>query len=156
MGAHLVAVHHDFDPKRFIAASAGTERGYGEYLTRQIDRPGMVLLVADEAGAVLGYAYAGLEGADYMALRGPAGVVYDLVVDPARRRQGIGPPSVGRRRRGASGARRAARRAVHRGSQRGGPGPVRERRLSSHDDRNDLGPARRGLIAASYGIVETV
>jgi ribosomal protein S18 acetylase RimI-like enzyme len=25
-----------------------------------------------------------------MALRGPAGVVYDLVVDPAHRRQGIG------------------------------------------------------------------
>ena len=31
-----------------------------------------------------------MEGNDYMALRGPAGVLYDLVVDPAHRRQGIG------------------------------------------------------------------
>ena len=30
------------------------------------------------AGEVLGYAYAGLEGSDYMALRGPAGALYDL------------------------------------------------------------------------------
>jgi ribosomal protein S18 acetylase RimI-like enzyme len=31
-----------------------------------------------------------MEGSDYMALRGPAGVVYDLVVEPGHRRQGIG------------------------------------------------------------------
>jgi ribosomal protein S18 acetylase RimI-like enzyme len=39
---------------------------------------------------VLGYAYAGVEGTDYMSLRGPAGAVYDVVVDPAYRRQGVG------------------------------------------------------------------
>jgi ribosomal protein S18 acetylase RimI-like enzyme len=39
---------------------------------------------------VLGYAYAGVEGTDYMSLRGPSGVVYDIVVDPAYRRQGVG------------------------------------------------------------------
>jgi ribosomal protein S18 acetylase RimI-like enzyme len=39
---------------------------------------------------VLGYTYAGVEGNDYMSLRGPAGVVYDLVVDPTRRKQGVG------------------------------------------------------------------
>ena len=38
----------------------------------------------------MGYTYAGLEGTDYMALRGPAGAIYDLVVDPDHRRQGIG------------------------------------------------------------------
>jgi ribosomal protein S18 acetylase RimI-like enzyme len=31
-----------------------------------------------------------MEGNDYMALRGPAGVLYDLVVDPDHRRQGVG------------------------------------------------------------------
>ena len=41
-------------------------------------------------GAVVGYVYAGVEGMDWMSLRGPAGVVHDLVVDPAHRRQGIG------------------------------------------------------------------
>ncbi len=39
---------------------------------------------------MVGYTYAGVEGTDYMSLRGPAGVVYDIVVDPAHRRQGIG------------------------------------------------------------------
>ena len=90
LGALLVALHHDFDPERFIAATSGTEQGYGGYLTSQLARPEVIVLVAEEAGAILGYAYAGIEGRDYMALRGPAGVVYDLIVDPARRRQGIG------------------------------------------------------------------
>jgi ribosomal protein S18 acetylase RimI-like enzyme len=39
---------------------------------------------------VIGYTYAGVEGNDYMALRGPAGVFYDIVVDPAHRQQGVG------------------------------------------------------------------
>jgi ribosomal protein S18 acetylase RimI-like enzyme len=48
------------------------------------------VLVAERDGEVLGYTYAGVEGTDYMALRGPAGVVYDVVVDPAQRRNGVG------------------------------------------------------------------
>ena len=50
----------------------------------------MVVLVAEREGEMVGYAFGGMEGNDYMALRGPAGVLYDLVVDPAHRRQGIG------------------------------------------------------------------
>jgi ribosomal protein S18 acetylase RimI-like enzyme len=90
LGALLVAAHHDFDPDRFIAATPGTEASYGRFLASELSRPDRFVLVAEEAGVVLGYAYAGLEGNDYMALRGPAGVVYDLVVDPARRREGLG------------------------------------------------------------------
>lgn len=90
LGAALVALHHEFDRERFISATAGTERAYGAFLGSQLERAGVIVLVAEEAGTVLGYTYAGLEGNDYMSLRGPAGLVYDLVVDPARRRQGIG------------------------------------------------------------------
>ena len=90
MGAQLVALHHDFDPERFIAPGPGTERGYGDYLASQLDRKEVVILVAENAGALLGYVYGALEGRDYMALRGAAGVIYDLIVDPDRRRQGIG------------------------------------------------------------------
>ena len=39
---------------------------------------------------MLGYTYAGVEGYDYMSLRGPAGVLYDIVVDPAHRGRGVG------------------------------------------------------------------
>ncbi|TFI57420.1 GNAT family N-acetyltransferase [Sphingomonas parva] len=90
LGAHLVAVHHGFDARRFIAPTPGTPAAYAAFLDQQRRRPEVVLLVAAEGEAVLGYAYAGVEGNDYMALRGPAGVIYDLVVDPGRRREGIG------------------------------------------------------------------
>ena len=90
LGALLVALHRGFDPQRFIEATPNTEAGYGAFLDSQRGRSDVIVLVAYKAGAVVGYAYAGLEGTDYMALRGPAGVLYDLVVDPAHRREGIG------------------------------------------------------------------
>jgi ribosomal protein S18 acetylase RimI-like enzyme len=90
LGALLVREHHDFDPERFIPATSQTEHGYGAYLATQLDEPSVVILVAEQEGAVLGYTYAGIEGRDYMALRGPAGALYDIVVDPSRRGEGIG------------------------------------------------------------------
>ena len=90
LGALLVRTHHDFDPKRFIAATPQTERGYASYLGDQLEETSVVVLVAEREGAVVGYTYAGAEGFDYMSLRGPAGVLYDIVVDPAHRGHGVG------------------------------------------------------------------
>jgi ribosomal protein S18 acetylase RimI-like enzyme len=90
LGALLIRTHHDFDPQRFIAAPPQTEKGYGSFLGTQLDDPNIVILVAEREGEVVGYTYAGVEGTDYMALRGPAGVLYDIVVDPAHRKRGVG------------------------------------------------------------------
>lgn len=90
LGALMVTTHHAFDPKRFIAAAPHTEEGYGSFLGQQLAEPNIVILVAVGENQVIGYAYAGLEGLDYMSLRGPAGVLYDIVVDPAHRRGGVG------------------------------------------------------------------
>lgn len=90
LGALLVRTHHDFDPDRFIAATAQTEHGYGSFLGTQLEKPNIVVLVAERGGEVVGYTYSGLEGNDYMSLRGPAGVLYDIVVDPAHRGRGVG------------------------------------------------------------------
>jgi ribosomal protein S18 acetylase RimI-like enzyme len=90
LGALLIRLHHDFDPERFIAATPETEHLYASFLGTQLEDPNVVVLVADRDGEVLGYTYAGVEGYDYMALRGPAGALYDIVVDPAHRGQGIG------------------------------------------------------------------
>jgi ribosomal protein S18 acetylase RimI-like enzyme len=90
LGAMLVAEHHDFDPRRFIAPLPPLRERYGQFLVSQIARPGIVVLVAECEGAVVGYAFGAMEGSDYMALRGPAGVLHDLVVDPEHRRQGVG------------------------------------------------------------------
>jgi ribosomal protein S18 acetylase RimI-like enzyme len=86
----LVVEHHDFDPQRFIAPIPDLPKRYGEFLISQSERPDKIVLVAEKAGEVVGYAYGGVEGNDYMVLRGPAGELYDVVVDPEHRREGIG------------------------------------------------------------------
>ena len=122
LGALLVRTHHDFDPKRFIAATPQTEHGYASFLGGQLDDPDVIVLVAEHdpavipspshvipsaardlqvgagsarnvqspIGEVIGYSYAGVEGYDYMSLRGPAGALYDIVVDPIHRGHGVG------------------------------------------------------------------
>lgn len=90
LGALLVRTHHDFDPQRFLEATPRTESAYGSFLGSQLEEPSVLVLVAERDGEVLGYAYAGVEGHDYMSLRGPAGVLHDIVVDPAHREHGVG------------------------------------------------------------------
>lgn len=90
LAALLVAMHHEFDPARFIAATPRTAQGYASWLRSQLRVPDVVVLVAARGDEVLGYAYGGLEGADYMSLRGPAGALHDILVDPAHRGAGVG------------------------------------------------------------------
>jgi ribosomal protein S18 acetylase RimI-like enzyme len=90
LGALLVQAHHQFDPLRFFAPAADTARSYADFLESQLARRDVLILVLEENERVLGYAFAGVEGTDYMVLRGPAGVLYDLIVDPAHRGNGLG------------------------------------------------------------------
>jgi ribosomal protein S18 acetylase RimI-like enzyme len=90
LGLVMVQTHHEFDPQRFIPATPRTEQGYGNYLGTQLEEANVVIFVAERDGEVLGYSYAGIEGPDYMSLRGAAGVLYDIVVDPAHRGRGVG------------------------------------------------------------------
>ena len=90
LGALLVSMHHDLDPARFISATPRTAQGYGSFLGSQLDEPDIIVLVAEREGKVVGYTYAAVEGNDYMSLRGPAGALHDIVVDPDQRRQGVG------------------------------------------------------------------
>ena len=90
LGAVLVRTHNQLDPVRFIEPTSHTEEGYGSFLETQIDRAHVILLVAERDKKVVGYSYAGMEGHDWMSLRGPAGVVHDLVVESAQRGKGVG------------------------------------------------------------------
>ena len=89
-GASLVDEHHGFDQRRFIPTRERTPADYAAFLIRQIDDPKAIVLVADDHGDVIGYVYATDEGYDYMALRGPAGVLQDIFVAPEFRRHGVG------------------------------------------------------------------
>ena len=90
LGALLIAEHHDFDSRRFLAAKPRTPADYASFLSTQLEDPDVAVLVADHDGDVIGYAYAAVEGYDYMSLRGPAGVLHDVVVDPEHRCRGVG------------------------------------------------------------------
>jgi ribosomal protein S18 acetylase RimI-like enzyme len=90
LGALLVRTHHQLDQARFIPASPRTEGSYASFLGTQLTDPTIIVLVAERNGHVMGYSYAGVEGYDYMTLRGPAGVLHDIVVDPSERGRGIG------------------------------------------------------------------
>jgi ribosomal protein S18 acetylase RimI-like enzyme len=90
LGALLVEEHYDFDSRRFLAARPGTPAGYASFMSAQLEDPDKAVLVADDNGDVVGYAFAAVEGYDYMALRGPAGVLHDVIVDPEHRGRGVG------------------------------------------------------------------
>jgi ribosomal protein S18 acetylase RimI-like enzyme len=90
LGALLVEEHYNFDPRRFLPARPGTPEGYASFMSTQLEEPDKAILVADDNGDVIGYAYAAVEGYDYMALRGPAGVLHDVIVDQEHRGRGVG------------------------------------------------------------------
>jgi ribosomal protein S18 acetylase RimI-like enzyme len=90
LGALLVRVHHAFDTARFIVPPADIDDVYAGFLGALLNDPDAVVLVAEREGSVVGYTYAAIEGSDFLALRGPAGVLHDLAVDPAHRAHGVG------------------------------------------------------------------
>ena len=89
LGALMVTTHHQYDPDRFMEPSAGVAEGYAWFLGRELEDSDVVVLVAERAGQVVGYVYAGLEPESWKELRPPAGFIHDLVVEAGARRQGV-------------------------------------------------------------------
>ena len=91
LGALLVRLHHQFDPQRFISPPSNLSEGYKSFLESKLGASHVVIMVAEnEEKEIIGYTYAVIEGVDYMALRGPAAVLHDIVVSPLAQGQGIG------------------------------------------------------------------
>ncbi|HEX6851950.1 MAG TPA: GNAT family N-acetyltransferase [Candidatus Polarisedimenticolaceae bacterium] len=89
LAAALVRQHHAFDPDRFMLVEP-VEEGYARFLSTQVDREGVVLLVAELDGTVVGYLLGGLEGRDWMLLLDDCGMIHDVYVDASARGRGIG------------------------------------------------------------------
>ena len=70
LGAALVRQHHEFDAQRFLAPGPDVESGYGRFLVSQIDAADSVVLVAERAGRIVGYAYAAIEPRSWKEDRG--------------------------------------------------------------------------------------
>jgi ribosomal protein S18 acetylase RimI-like enzyme len=88
-GGALMRQHHASDPRRFLQVEQ-PEAGYGRFLVSRISNPTSLVMVAEHAGAVVGYVYADLEPTNWMELRGPCGVVQDVYVDERARHLGAG------------------------------------------------------------------
>ena len=89
LGAILVHTHYAFDPDRFMAPRPQADEGYAWFLGTQLDRDDTVVFVAERAGQVLGYVYAGIEPLNWKELREEAGFIHDIVVDEKGRRSGL-------------------------------------------------------------------
>jgi ribosomal protein S18 acetylase RimI-like enzyme len=88
LGARLLRDHYAFDPLRFMAPRGNTEEGYAWFLGTQLRRDDVVVFVAEHAGRVVGYVYAGIEPPSWKELRDEAGFIHDVYVDESARRRG--------------------------------------------------------------------
>ena len=89
LGAHLMTVHYEFDRGRFVAPTGNPAAGYARFLGSQIEADDATVLVAERAGAVIGYVYAGIEPFSWKELRDAAGFIHDVVVSGDERRSGV-------------------------------------------------------------------
>jgi len=88
LAGQLVRQHHDFDAERFMLI-ANVESGYAHFFADELSNSEVLLLVAEQAGGVVGYAYARLEPRDWNALLDSCGVLHDIFVSDGLRRQGV-------------------------------------------------------------------
>jgi len=107
LAARLVREHHAMDPDRFLIFDH-IEEGYAAYLGSEIRKKRSLVLVAEDAGSIVGYAYGRIEPRDWNALRERCGVLHDVYVDEAVRHRGVGARLVDEmvKRLGALGAPR--------------------------------------------------
>ncbi len=89
LAAELVRLHHRYDPPRFMLVEP-VEEGYRWFFSRELKRRGALILVAQDAGAIVGYAYGTMEGRNWNDLLEACGKLNDLYVDAAARRHGAG------------------------------------------------------------------
>jgi ribosomal protein S18 acetylase RimI-like enzyme len=88
LAGQLVRQHHDFDAQRFMLIP-NVEAGYARFFGGQLSNPDTIILAAEQASAIVGYAYARLEERDWNALLDAHGTLHDIFVVESARRQGV-------------------------------------------------------------------
>ncbi|MEO8905334.1 MAG: GNAT family N-acetyltransferase [Polyangiaceae bacterium] len=88
LAGQLVRQHYGFDAQRFMLIP-NVEAGYAHFFAGELSNPDTLILAAELAGAVVGYAYARLEERDWNALLDAHGALHDIFVNESVRRQGV-------------------------------------------------------------------
>jgi ribosomal protein S18 acetylase RimI-like enzyme len=89
LAAKLVRYHYTLDPKRYLLAEP-LEEGYEHFLRGELRSKKAVVVVAENEGAIIGYAYGRLEPRNWNDLLEACGKLHDVYVDEAARRLGAG------------------------------------------------------------------
>ena len=89
LGALLMQTHYTLDKQRFMAPGTNPAEGYSWFLGSQLTQEDVIVLVAERAGLLVGYVYAGLEPRSCKELREPAGFIHDVAVEESSRRTGV-------------------------------------------------------------------
>ena len=96
LGLALARQHYTYDPRRYdlFAGVADLASDFPAqqraYLARQFGRPEAAVLVAEQAGVVVGYAYGGLEPASFELGLREAGWIHDILVRDDAQGSGAG------------------------------------------------------------------
>lgn len=88
-GVELARLHCSFDSQRFTVAEP-QDSMFEEFFAEQIERREAVLLIAEQDGKTVGYAFVRMEPPSLEDLRGSAAWLHDIFVDPTARVQGVG------------------------------------------------------------------
>jgi ribosomal protein S18 acetylase RimI-like enzyme len=88
LAGQLVRQHYDFDSQRFMLIPS-VEAGYARFFGGELSNPETIILAAESASAIVGYAYARLEERDWNALLDAHGALHDIFVAESVRRQGV-------------------------------------------------------------------
>jgi ribosomal protein S18 acetylase RimI-like enzyme len=88
LGAQLIALHHQWDARRFFAIEH-PEEGYRWFLGTQLATSKALVLVAVFDGRVAGYLYGTVEPRDWNMLLDEHGTVHDLFVGEPFRGRGV-------------------------------------------------------------------
>ena len=88
LAAMLVRQHHAYDERRFFLPER-VEEGYAWWFQKELSNDDVILLVAEQDSAIVGYVYARIEERDWNALLDRCGVIHDIFVDEPQRRSGV-------------------------------------------------------------------
>ena len=89
LAGRLVRMHYALDPERYLKPG-DPENGYQRWFAQERLNPEVALVVAEEDGQVVGYAYARLEPKSYYELLDAHAALHDIYVDEKARTRGIG------------------------------------------------------------------
>jgi ribosomal protein S18 acetylase RimI-like enzyme len=84
----LVSLHHAWDENRFFTVP-DVAGGYRYWFNTQLGKEDVLLLVAEDGGAILGYLYGTMEERDWAMLLDAHGAVHDVFVSADARKRGV-------------------------------------------------------------------